>query len=187
MDKKVDQFLGRTYLGPVCKRGHDNGSGLSLRYTRSNNCIACMQTNNKKYREKSNPPNIKKTEYLQEIAFNRRVALENGYPTYMGGICNRLHNSGNGFSKRYTLDRDCTVCRRNGKRVGGTRDGTQKLKPESKPKTESKPRKKKKQIFLPVVPLHVAPTSNLATIDKNYKEALEDIRKLEAQMRRDMR
>lgn len=189
---EVDKFLGRTCLGPVCKRGHDNGNGFSVRYTGSKNCIACMQASNKKYREKNNPPpNIKKTEYLQEIAFNRRIALENGYPTYMGGICKRKHDHGNGFSKRYTLDRDCTICRRNGKRAGGTRDGTQTLKTEGKPKNESKSKNhskpKKKQIFLPVVPIHVAPTSKLATIDKNYKEALEDRRKLDAQMRRDMR
>jgi len=185
MEKQVDQFLGRTYLGPLCRRGHDNGKGLSIRYTNSHNCIACMQANNNKYRQRIKPPDLKRTEYLQEIAFNRRMALEKGYPTYFGGVCKRGHDHGNGFSRRYTADRDCTICRRNGKRSAGTRDD---VPAPSDRKTDSKPKKKKKKkknSFLPVVPIHVAPTSNLETIDKNYKKALEDRRKVDAQMRRE--
>lgn len=183
VEQVVDPFLGRTYIGPLCRREHDNGNGFSIRYTQSHNCIECMRANNKKYRDRAKPPDFKRIEYLQEIAFNRRIALENGYPTYMGGICKREHDAGNGFSKRYALDRDCTVCRRNSKRAAGTRDD---VPDPNVPKLDSKP-KKKKQTFLPVVPIYVAPTSDLATIDKNYKNALEDFRKLEAQIRRDMR
>lgn len=169
MEKQVDRFLGRTYLGPLCLRGHDHGNKLSVRYSVDRTCIACRQENNARYRATNYSAGT--TEYRQQIELNRKIAKENSEPTYLGGICLWLHDAGGGFSKRYTADKDCTVCQKERRRS--------KKKPDSKPKPT-----KKKQSFLPVVPIHVAPTSNLATIAANYKKAEEDRRRVEAQMRR---
>jgi hypothetical protein len=175
MEKEIDRFLGRTYLGPLCLRGHDNGNKLSVRYSVDRTCVVCRQENNAKYRERNYSP---ATEYRQQIELNRKIAIEKGEANYLGGICKRLHDAGGGFSKRYTADKDCTICQRNRKRSNGFRDSKEfPQKPDSKPK-------KKKQSFLPVVPIHVAPTNKLPTIDTNYKKAIEDARKIEAQLRR---
>lgn len=40
----------RTYVGSLCKRKHDDGSGGSLRYDGSGACVACIQETNEAYR-----------------------------------------------------------------------------------------------------------------------------------------
>jgi hypothetical protein len=190
---EVDKFLGRTYLGPLCQRKHDNGNGLSARYTSDRGCVACHQERNKQYQQSNRP--LQTTEYRQQIAYNRKVALELWDATYLGGICKRLHNfEGTGFSKRYTLDRDCTVCRRNGKRAAGTRDDSPILSPkapkEAKPKSEKlskEPRKKKKENRPAAVPIYVSPTINQEAIDAEYRQRIADMKRLEYEMKREGR
>jgi hypothetical protein len=190
---EVDKFLGRTYLGTLCERGHNNGNGFSARYVTDRGCIACHQERNK-HRRKTDSP-LPTTQYRQQIACNRKIALERSDTTYLGGICLRKHDfEGTGFSKRYTLDRDCTACRRNGKRAGATsRDDRPILSPkapkEAKPKSEGKakePRKKKKKENRPAaVPIYVSPTIDQEKIAASYRQRMAELKRIEYQMKRE--
>ena len=163
---EVDKFLGRTYLGELCLKGHDNGNGFSARYASCRSCIACHKEKNAERRRSTRV--LHPNEYLQQIAYNRKIALEKWDATYLGGICKRGHDfEGTGFSKRYTLDKDCIVCRRNGKRAGATsRDDVPILRPKppkaTSPKGENKLKKPRKKYFPKpaTVPLYIPPTIN---------------------------
>lgn len=188
MEMEVDKFLGRTYLGALCINNHDNGNGLSARYTGCRSCITCHKQRNASRRRSTKA--LHQNEYLQQIAFNRKQAQEKGDTTYLGGVCKRGHDEGGGFSRRYTLDKDCTTCRRNGKRVGGSRDDSPILRPkapkEGKPKSESKPKEpKKKEFRLAKVPRYVSPTINQEKIDAEYRQRMADMKRLEYQMKRE--
>jgi hypothetical protein len=187
---EVDKYLGRTYLGTLCNRNHDNGNGLSVRYTKDRGCVLCHRARNEQWRKTNS--DLKSTEYRQQIAYNRKVALELWDATYLGGICKRGHDfEGTGFSRRYTLDRDCIVCRRNGKRAGGTRDDSPiiKLKPpkEVKPRSEKLKKEPKKKKYYPkpaAIPTYVSPTFNQEKIDADYRQRMADMKRMEYQMKR---
>lgn len=46
---------GETYLGLLCKRGHDAGDGKSVRYVANNCCQQCQRTAHERWREKITP------------------------------------------------------------------------------------------------------------------------------------
>ena len=189
---EVDKFLGRTYLGSLCRREHDNGNGMSVRYTCDRTCVTCHQENNAKFRVKTTV-DLKTIEHTQQIAYNRKMALEKGDSTYLGGICKCEHAEVGEFCRRYTVDRGCIVCRRIGKRTGSRDADSPILRPkppkEAKPKGESKPStssKKKKYHPKPAaVPIYVSRTINQEKIDADYRQRMEDMKRLEYQMKRE--
>lgn len=189
----MEVVLGHTYLGSLCKRGHDAGNKLSIRYRSDRTCLLCHQESKKRNRLAKPTQQIKR----REIITNRKIALEQWHSTYLGNLCKRGHDAGGGFSERYTFSRACTVCNRNAaqhRRSRKTRNDAPifslkapKAPKEIKPKNQSKPSKKK--YSQPAkVPVYVSPTTiDREKIDAEYCQKMADMKRFEHQIKREER
>lgn len=190
---EIDKFLERTYVGSLCKREHDNGNGLSLRYKSDRTCILCHQESKRNRSFKTCKEEKLST---QKIPTNRKIALEQSHSTYLGRLCKRGHDAGGGCSERYTFTRACLLCNRNAgehkksqKRRADAPILSPKAPKEVKPKNQSKPRelrkpKKKKKYSQPVAVPVFSPTINQEKIDAEYRQRMEDMKRLDYQMKR---
>jgi hypothetical protein len=194
----MEVVLGHTYLGSLCKRGHDAGNELSIRYRSDRTCLLCHQESKKRNRLAKPTQQIKR----REIITNRKIALEQWKSTYLGNLCKRGHDAGEGFSERYTFTRACTVCNRNAgahkkAQAQKTRDDSPILSPkapkapkEVKPVVnQGKPREPRKKTYSKpaTVPAWVAPTINQEKIDAEYRQRIADMKRLDYQLRQEGR
>lgn len=84
--------LGETYLGSLCRRGHDDGTGRSVRRAKDGHCVECSRL------RRSNPSEYRRTRKTPYVG------------TYLGSLCKRGHDhEGTGQSLRYTSG-TCVEC-----------------------------------------------------------------------------
>lgn len=89
------------FLGLLCKRGHDfQGTELSQRYKKNQVCVKCARMSSRTQVQQAQQA---RTYYSRtEGGAARREAKAAGVKFYLGTLCVKGHDAGQGKSRRYT-------------------------------------------------------------------------------------
>jgi 5-methylcytosine-specific restriction endonuclease McrA len=97
------------FLGLLCKRSHDfQGTGLSQRYKKNQVCVECAVMRSRSQVQQAQQA---RTYYSRtEGGAARREAQAAGVKFYLGTLCVKGHDAGQGKSRRYTKSDMCVEC-----------------------------------------------------------------------------